>query len=213
MEHSSLFSAVKPYNVIYNPLHPDAGRLERVITHLLLRTGYSRKAWENLFDIYPCIHRTDVVQSINASHKMIVRLAKEAGLPEVCILEDDVFFPAEDGWDYWLSHKPNRFDLYLAGTYGQRWEENSLSFVTVPVGFHGYFVQSQFYDKFLAVDSGGHIDTAMEGLGNFRVCYPYAAVQRAGWSANHRKEVDYNRALGKGDIYHGHDPDFYTTPD
>ena len=65
------------------------------------------------FEIWPCIMLPDVVQSINASHKMIVRDAKDKGLEEVFIAEDDLFFPAKDGWEYFLKNKPKLLNILL----------------------------------------------------------------------------------------------------
>jgi hypothetical protein len=58
-----------------------------------------------------------VVKGINLSHKMIVRDAKEKGQECVCILEDDCIFPAADGWEYFISSIPEKFELHLGATY------------------------------------------------------------------------------------------------
>ena len=99
--------------------------------------------------------------------------------------------------------------MYLAATYGQR----NGDMAPYPVGLHAYFIHSSFYDEFLALPPYRHIDTALEGKGPFHVCYPYAAIQRKGWSANLRKEVDYNQSLQENDLYTGVDPDLFTTLD
>lgn len=150
------------------------------------------------YEIWPCIMLPSVVESINASHKMIVRKAKEDGLKEVCVVEDDVFFPAEDGWAYFLKNKPEDYELYLACSYGGYSEKQ-------PIGFHLYMVHEQFYDKFLSVPDNAHIDTAMWWLGKdkFVFCYPFPALQRAGFSANNMSHADYNKVLKDEDVYGG----------
>lgn len=198
---------MKVFNLIYNPLHPDPKRLEKAVVHLCQRTGCSAAVWGQHFDVFPCMQKEETIESINASHKMIVRLAKDAALPEVCIFEDDVFFPAESGWGYWLRSKPAAYKIYLGGTYGPRNDRQA----DYPVGLHAYFIHSSFYNEFLSLPPYVHIDTALKGKGPFDVCYPFAAIQRKGWSANHRKEVDYNTVLCEDDIYTGVDPLFYTT--
>jgi hypothetical protein len=151
-----------------------------------------------------------VAGCINASHKKIVRMAKEEGWPEVCILESDVWFPAPDGWAYFLEHKPVRFDIYSAGSYDnnpilyredrKKWPSSFVTPVPNLVGFHCYIVSAEWYDHFLAVPDDEHIDTAQTG-GIFWVCYPFAALQRRSWSANHKSIQDYNGELEKQDVY------------
>lgn len=150
------------------------------------------------YEIWPCIMYPDVVFSINASHKMIVRAAKEAGLDEVCIAEDDLMFTADGAWDYFLSQKPDfkEYDLYLAATYVPETPPRMIC------GFHLYCVSSRFYEKFLACDDEKHIDTEMNSIGgNFVFCYPFPALQRSGFSANNKCVCNYNVVLQDKDIY------------
>jgi len=108
------------------------------------------------FEIWPCILLPDVVQSINASHKMIVRDAQDKGLEEVFIAEDDLFFPAKDGWKYFLKNKPKPtdYDIYLSCTYIPQDPPQHIC------GFHLYSVSSKYYDTFLSAPDFQHIDTA-----------------------------------------------------
>jgi hypothetical protein len=142
----------------------------------------------------------DVVESINASHKMIVRDAMEKGFEEVCIAEDDLMFTAEDGWQHFLNKKPKEYDLYLASTYIVPVSNNMVC------GFHLYMVHSRFYEQFLSVPNNSHIDTAMDALkGKYEFCYPFSALQRPGFSANnkHQPTVNYNSLLKEEDVYGG----------
>jgi len=148
------------------------------------------------YEIFPCIMLPEVVPSINASHKMIVREAKKNGLPEVAIAEDDLMFPAEDGWDYFLRNKPEKYDLYLAGTYCLPVTNKIIT------GFHLYMVHSDFYDTFLSAKDNAHIDTEFNNIeGDYHFCYPFAALQRPGWSNNCRRQVNYNGYLKPNDVY------------
>lgn len=131
-------------------------------------------------------------------------MAKERNLPQVCIMEDDVCFPAKDGFAYWMTWEPENYDIYLAGTYGSRKP------CLYPIGLHCYLIRSRFYDAFLNVYPTKHIDTAMEGLGRFEVCYPMAAIQRPGWSANNKKLVNFNVSLKKEDVYFGQEAHLFT---
>lgn len=150
------------------------------------------------YEIWPCIMQNDVISSINASHKMIVRMAAEHGLEEVFIAEDDIWFPADDGWEYFLKNKPSfeNYDLYLAATYIPEEKPSQVC------GFHLYSVSSRFYEDFLSVPNEDHIDTAMNKLrGEYVFCYPFAALQRAGFSSNNKSVVNYNSVLKDGDVY------------
>lgn len=145
--------------------------------------------------------------AINAMHKKLVELAKFNKLKEVCIMEDDVQFPAADGWDYFLKKMPKMaFDIYLACTYGEvifglpYIEGDKSAWAKVPCGFHCYVIRERHYNRFLAVPEEAHIDTG-QAMGTYPVCYPFAAIQRPGWSGNARKEVDYNTKLNKKEVY------------
>ena len=48
---------------------------------------------------------------------MIVQWAKDNGLKEVCIAEDDLGFTCDDAWRYYLENKPEKFDVYIGGSY------------------------------------------------------------------------------------------------
>src|SRR5580692_779019 len=143
---------------------------------------------------------SSTAMNINLAHKLFVRLAQEKGLPEVCILEADAMFPSLGGWRLFLEHKPKDFDIYLAGTYGlqmdyMRQHEHGVYPITSINGLHCYIIRAQFYDTFLSLPADQHIDVALDGLGKYFVCYPFAAIQRPGWSANARGNVNYNANL------------------
>lgn len=198
MEHSLIYHPeVKLINVIFNSARPERGHLDRLIREL------DRQGILEQTDLYPCIrNRETVAASINASHKMLVRMAKERDMPEVCILEDDAMFPAANGFQHWMDETPTGdWDLYLGGTYsghnGGRVEKIN--------GLHCYIIRQRFYETFLSVDPTKHIDAILDGLGDYRVVYPYVAIQRPSWSANNNEDVDYNVVLRPEDIYYGDD--------
>lgn len=161
--------------------------------------------------IWRPIEAKTVIESINRSHKAIIRYAMEMGFEETCLIEDDCYFPAPDGWQYFLNHKPDDYDIYLGGCYGL----NKVAFNRVRgehgaveihnfVGLHCAIIHSRYYDRFLSVPDNEHIDTIQAGMGKFYVCYPMAALQRPGFSYNNMREVDYNSQLVPEDIYEGH---------
>lgn len=158
------------------------------------------------YKIWPPVEdANNVVRSISLSHKQIIQNAKDRGLNEVCVAEDDVLFTAPDAWDWFLSKKPRFFDLYLAGCYSpikHGWDEAPYSYTQEPIGLHCYIIHSRYYDTFLATDENVHIDTAQKSNA-IKVCYPMAALQRSGFSANNRAWADYNLLLKPEDVYGG----------
>jgi len=153
------------------------------------------------YELWPCLMYPKVVNSINASHKMIVWDAKEKGLKECYIGEDDLMFPSDHGWQWFLKNKPIIFDIYSAGNYlsFDRPKEPGAVKVDCIVGFHLYIIQERFYDTFLSTPDDQHIDTAQKG--ELFVCYPMPGLQRAGFSANNMAECNYNAVLNDEDIY------------
>jgi hypothetical protein len=143
--------------------------------------------------------RESVVKSINASHKMIVRAARDLEWPYVIIAEDDLMFTDEGAWQYYLDNMPMSFDLYLGCTYVKPFSPVKVT------GFHLYTVHENFYARFLSTPDDVHIDTVMDELnGDYRLCYPFPALQRAGFSSNNSGYADYNTVLTKDDLYkHG----------
>lgn len=145
-----------------------------------------------------CISEKTVVNSIAQSHKNIVFWAKEQGMKEVAILEQDVAFPNPKGWEYFLKNKPEQYDIYSSCNYlidNRVVYEPPLIKVNDFTGFHCYFINETWYDKFLSTPSGQHIDTAQKG-GDFYCCFPYPAIQNPSKSANNQFQmVDYTQGV------------------
>lgn len=175
-------------NIIYDDRHSED--YERLLGEFI-RQGISKyRFWDAI--AFP----DDVVRSINASHKMIVRWAKENNKKEVVIAEQDLTFPSANGWKYFLEQKPASYDLYLACTYIPPVTNSKVC------GFHLYVMQEKFYDKFLSIPDNVHVDTHMNNIeGDYHFCFPFAALQRPGFSANNKDLVNYNMVLSKEDIY------------
>lgn len=155
------------------------------------------------YELFPCIIYDNVVASINASHKMIVREAKKLGLEEVLIGEDDLMIPHEKGFEWFLKNKPDIYEIYAAASYMafKRPDSHRAIRVDCIVGFHLYFVHSRYYDIFLETDDKKHIDTEQKGKFMY-VCYPFAALQRQGYSWNNKAIVNYNSIItDPNDIY------------
>jgi hypothetical protein len=177
---------------VINIIHDDRQieRLDPLLATLRNQTKQiNYRIWSPVWD------SKSVVRSINLSHKQIVQTAKELKRKEICIAENDLLFTSHYGWDYFLFNKPKEYDLYLSATY-------------MPIssrqvcGFHLYFISEKFYDRFLDIPEDVHIDTYMNELrGDYHFCYPFPALQRAGFSLNNCAYADYNSVLTKEDIY------------
>lgn len=154
----------------------------------------------NEFEVHPAtVLSHSVVESISESFKSVIRSAKENKDKEVCILEDDIMFPSTKSWQYFLENKPEKFDIYIGGSFVI---DNRIEYkppivkVNNYVGNHCIIVNESYYDMWLATDSKKHCDTVHE-CGEFYVCFPFVALQRKGWSANNGTLVDYNHKIPK----------------
>lgn len=187
-------------NIIHDSRRPE--RWDPLMEELSKQQITDYKIWSPIED------SNNVIRSINISHKQIVQWAKQEGIKEVCIMEDDAMFPAHDGWTYFLSKKPKDFDIYSACNYGPMWkkctpfEEGKVIALLPIVGLHLYIIHSRYFDTFLSVPETDHIDTIQRG-GVFEICYPMASIQRPGFSSNNRAWTDYNVLLKSEDIYGG----------
>jgi len=154
------------------------------------------------YEIWPCLLYPDVVKAISCSHKMIVEDAKEKGLEECFIGEDDLMFPSKGGWKYFMDNKPKDYHIYSAASYLSfpRPQNECLINVECIVGFHLYAIHSSYYDRFLSSPEDKHIDTCQQS-DKMYVIYPFAALQRRGYSANNKAIVDYNLMLNDTDVY------------
>ncbi len=170
-------------------------RVSRLMNELQAQGITEYKLWPSI-EIYNKPRRT----GINLAHKQIVEWAMLEMMPEVCIWEDDIRFPAADGWQYYLKNRPQKdFDLYLGGVYrGDIAEDGKLTRFT---GMHCYIITEQFYDTFLKVPEELDIDGAMSGLGEFYCCNPFACIQWDGWSDNCQCNMDYSHLLKGRKIY------------
>ncbi len=179
-------------NIIVDSRKPED--IERLIWEFSAQGLHERD-----YEFWPAtVNKDSVVSSINASHKKIVRWAKEINLPFVVIGEQDLHFTGLGAWDYFIKSVPETYDLFLACTYIVPISNNKIC------GFHLYIVNSKYYDTFLSVPDNVHIDTYQDEMkGDFKFCYPFPAIQRAGWSFNNKAIVDYNKVLRPEDIWNG----------
>lgn len=152
------------------------------------------------FSFFPAVHdTTSVAKGINLAHKQCIQFAKDMGLPEICVMEDDVQFTNLDSFSYFLRHKPEDFDIYLSGIYvGDIQEDNTVHTFS---GFHCYIVHNRFYDKYLSTPLDAHIDRSLGGLGKFVVSDPFVAIQYNGYSYNTKMDMNYDSLLEGRKLY------------
>lgn len=175
----------------------DSRRKERLATIIKETTeqGIEYRLW-------PAVIEENPWTGIMKAHTQIVRWAKEQGLPEVLIMEDDVRFCGPGSFDYFLKTKPAEFDLYLAGIYhGSPNRENRVKKFSA---LHCYIIRACFYDTFLAAPEDKHLDYYLSDFvknGRYYVCNPFTAIQYNGYSIQKKRVMNYNFLLQGRSLY------------
>lgn len=179
-------------HIISNPKRPE--RVDRLHREMGRQGIADYKLW-------PSVHVPNKPKrtGISKAHKQIVEWAANEGLEEVCIMEDDVWFPAADGWRYFLANKPGAYDLYLGGL--SRGDVDESKITKRYCGQFCYFIHERFYDRFLRSDENLDIDGAQSGRGIFHVCYPFAAFCYPGWSDNVMGNMNHHHLLMGREVY------------
>jgi hypothetical protein len=153
------------------------------------------------YKLWPSVHIANKPRrtGISYAHKAIVEWASAEGLPSVLIMEDDVWFPDANGFNYYVENRPKEpFDLYLGGiTRGEVKDGVTKRFT----GAFCYEISEKFYSTFLGVSEDLDIDGAMSNLGTFYVCSPMACFTYWGWSENVRETVNLNHLLMGKELY------------
>lgn len=141
------------------------------------------KIWNRIPDKeLPC-------RGISRAHKQIVSWAKQNKLEEVWIAEDDIEFSAPGAFDYFVSQKPDDFDIYLGGIiWGTIQEDHTVKDFA---GATLYVASDRFYDTILNLPEDRDFDRAMAGMGKFIICEPMVACQHDGYSDNSRENMDF----------------------
>ncbi|MFA7290368.1 MAG: hypothetical protein WC055_15950, partial [Melioribacteraceae bacterium] len=105
--------------------------------------------------------------------------AKEAGMKEILIAEDDFKLLGYGSYEYFLNNKPDDYDIYLGGIMdGTIGEDNCVK--DFFCGLSMYMVHERFYDKFLNIHKFGNLDRLLVGMGKFVVCNPMVVSQHGG---------------------------------
>lgn len=180
-----------------NPLFDERQKNNLICRELLLKKELEEqdcedyKIWDGIYnEKYPFI-------GVCQSHKQIVRDAKEKGLKQVVICEDDIKFTDKGALKYFLDNIPESFDLYFGMSYSHHdYAGNKMnSFFD---GMTLYMVHERFYDTFLSLNEFNHIDRELSNLVlkyEFFVCKPYVCEQYDGYSFTAKKERNYGYRL------------------
>lgn len=155
------------------------------------------------YEIFPAvfIHKMPTHYCINKAHKAIIQTAKERGLKECLVFEDDILFTGKGAFDYYIKNKPGDYDIYLGGYYlGVPANDNTIIEFTA---MHCYMVHERFYDTFLSVADDEHIDGALSGKGRYVVCDPIVAVQKNGYSYNSKQDCKFEKLIENRRVYEG----------
>jgi hypothetical protein len=153
------------------------------------------------YELFPAIflHNQPTHFSINASHKAIIRTAKERGLKQCLVFEDDILFTSKGAFDYYIKSIPDDYDIYLGGYYlGVPNGDNTIKEFTA---MHCYMVHERFYDTFLSVEDNNHIDAALSGKGKYVICEPIVAVQQNGYSYNSKQYCNFEKMIEHRLVY------------
>lgn len=178
-------------NIIHMPDRAD--RMEILLVELKNQKINNFNLWDGVHD------QESIIKGINKAHKQIVQYAKDEGLKEVIIAEDDIKFLGEGAYDYFIENKPQDFDIYLAGIFlGIINDDNIVKEFT---GMTLYIVAERFYDIFLNSDNDKHIDHALSNKGLYKVCNPFVAIQHNGVSDNQKCYCNYDIIFENRNLY------------
>lgn len=142
-------------------------------------------------------------QAIHKGHKAIVQSAKDKGLKNCIVAEDDIKFSSPNSYKYFLSQIPEFYDIFSGLIYAGAVENGR-----VHNGASGimtlYSIHSRFYDFFLRLDVNTHVDREL-GLTSFQneyyICQPMVVEQRGGYSMNLKREMWYDAYLTDKVLY------------
>jgi len=151
------------------------------------------------YKVWDGIHDANRVRGISRAHKQIVQYAKDNGLPEICIAEDDLCFLANGAFDYYLHNKPTEFSIYMGGLSNILKREED--YITDFRGMTLYTVHESFYNRFLSIPETVNIDAGLKGLGKYYLCSKVVCSQRAGFSYHKKRHKDYSHLLKQYNVY------------
>ena len=180
-------------NIIHLPERTD--RMELLEKELHEQNIFDYRIWDGIVD--PIITN----RGISQAHKQIVKNAKDNGLSEILIAEDDLKFTAKGAFEFFLHNRPKEFDIYLAGIYFG--ELNADNIVRDFSGLTFYIINQRFFDTFLSISEHDNLDRSLRNKGEFIVCNPFAVIQYNGFSDNVKQYCNYDSYLIGRKLFEG----------
>lgn len=175
---------------ILNIIHLD--RREDRLQNLMEQTaeqGIAYKLWPGITE------NKNVITNISQAHKKIVRYAKENGMKQVHIAEDDLVFTGKGAWKYYLKNIPaDYFDLYCGLLYAGQTKGNAILSGRMSGSLTLYTISRPFYSAFLSADEKINLDWQLgkwAGYYNYYVCSPFVVKQMSGFSDHFKKDMNY----------------------
>lgn len=144
-------------------------------------------------------------RGILRSHKSIVNYAKQKGLLEVMIMEDDLRFLSSKSIEIFLNINkliPKDCDMFMAGLYDGIIDKTYSKYAAVSgqiAGLHCYIVKEKFYDQYLDAPEDFNIDYTLSEVlkATIYTAYPMLVMQYDGYSYNTQKDQVYNYNIHK----------------
>lgn len=170
---------------------------------------------EQLFGIphiyFPAVRAADFATGCAAAHKAVVRHLQARAEPYGIVAEDDLRWTAPGAWGHFLAGMavlPPDWDIYLGGISSgvvDRSGVGPLRRVSRFTGLHLYAVSARCYTRLLGCPSGKHLDVWLGRQSDLQayLCWPMAAVQAPGWSANRQCVVDDSARFAQFELWGG----------
>lgn len=173
------------------------------------------------WEIFDAIWKQPGYIGISESFKSIIRKAKEDGLKQVLIFEDDIKFTSDRSKEQFqkcIDSLPDEWDVLLGGIYSltnlNDLENESINGCIKKIGdfsaLHCTLLNHTVYDKILKHDPLSkycHLDRYIGKMSRYTVntyvCYPMIAIQKTTYSdSGHvRRQVNYDNYLKKFELF------------
>jgi GR25 family glycosyltransferase involved in LPS biosynthesis len=173
----------------------------------------------NKWEVFDAIKMNPGYKGTSESFKTIIRKAKEKGLEQVLIFEDDVRFTSKKSKEKFqkaIDSLPEKWDILLGGVYTlskpRKIEELKFNEHLLKIGdfssLHCILINKSCYDKILEhkPNEVKHLDRYLGKLSrenkiNAYLAYPMVAIQYNTYSDNVNKHVNYNKLLDKFELF------------
>jgi len=201
----------------------DLNKVESYVVHLKNRKDREENMIKELnsfvdnWEVFDAIKMNPGYKGTSESFKSIIRDAKDKGLDQVLVFEDDVRFTSKKSkikFQNAIDSLPEKWDVLLGGVYtmSKPRKINKINKHLVKVGdfssLHCILINKSAYDKILEHDPNTvkHLDRYLGKLSRedklkTYLTYPMVAIQYNTYSDNVNKSVNYNKLLDKFELF------------